>query len=60
MNTKILKIAEPKGNALEGFHAVIAAFGKTIGIRTLKSIEDIRLPVTSRNNPEAVAEFIFS
>ena len=55
-----MKTSETKGNALEGFNAVVVAFGKTIGIRTVKSIEDIRLPVTSRNNPEEVAEFIFS
>lgn len=40
-----MKIAEAKGNALESFNAVVAAFGEAVGVRTVKSIEDIVLPV---------------
>ncbi len=42
-----MEIAETKGNALEGFNSVVTAFGESIRVRTVKSIEDIRhiLPV---------------
>ena len=40
-----MKIAEAKGNTLEGFNTVVAAFGETIGIGTVKRVHDIGLPV---------------
>ncbi len=50
-----MEIAEAKGNALEGFNAVIAAFGKAVGVRAVKSIEDVGLPVFQ--HPSACLEF---
>ena len=50
-----MEIAKAKGNTFEGFNTVVAAFSEAIGVRTVKSIEDIGLPVYQ--HPSAWLEF---
>lgn len=43
--TEVVKGTVAKGNAFENFDFVIATFGKTIGVRTVKSIENVGFPI---------------
>ena len=54
--TEVGEIAKAKGNALQSFDGIVAAFSKSIGIRAIKSIEDIGLPVFE--HPSASREFV--
>ena len=38
-------MTKAKGNSLQSFNDIVAAFSKSIGIRAVKSVEDIGLPV---------------
>ena len=44
-----MKIAEAEGNPFEGLKTIVAAFDKTIGVEALKSVEDIRLPISEHS-----------
>ena len=55
MSTEVGEIAKAKGNALQSFDGIVAAFSKSIGIRAVKSVEDIGLPVFE--HPSASGEF---
>ena len=43
--TEVVKGTVAKGNAFENLDFVVAAFGKTIGVWTVKSIENVRFPI---------------
>ena len=53
--TEVGEIAKAKGSALEGFNRIVAPLRESIGIRAVKSIEDIGLPVFE--HPSASREF---
>ena len=48
-------MTKAKGNSLQSFNDIVAAFSKSIGIRAVKSVEDIGLPVFEY--PSARGEF---
>ena len=48
-------MTKAKGNSLQSFNDIVAAFSKSIGIRAVKSVEDIGLPVFE--HPSASGEF---
>ena len=55
-STEVGEMTKAKGNAPQGFDGIVAAFSKSIGIRAVKSVEDIGLPVFE--HPSASREFV--
>ena len=53
--TEVGEIAKAKGNTLQGFGGIVAAFCESVGVRAVKSIEDIGSPVLE--HPSASGEF---
>ena len=56
MSTEVGEMTKAKGNSLQSFNDIVAAFSKSIGIRAVKSVEDIGLPVFE--HPSASREFV--
>ena len=48
-------MTKAKGNALQGFDGTVTVLGESIGVRAVKSVENIRLPVFE--HPSASGEF---
>ena len=41
----MVEVTETKGDTLEGFDTVVAALGETVGVGTIKSVENVGFPV---------------
>ena len=54
-STEVGKMTKAKGNALQGFDGTVTVLGESIGVRAVKSVENIRLPVFE--HPSASGEF---
>ena len=40
----MVEVTETKGDTLEGFDTVVAALGETVGVGTIKSVENVGFP----------------
>ena len=48
-SAEVAEIAKTKGNTFQRFNSIVAALSKTVGIREIKSVEDIRFPITKHS-----------
>ena len=52
-SAEVLNVAIPEGDSLKHLDCIVAALGKTVSIGTVKSVENVRFPVTQHGQTGA-------